>query len=101
MRPVNLIDLLTPLVLSGAFLGMSYLWARGTRRGKPLTKLQRRMVVYSTAFICGATYAILFQDHLGESLGWRNAWIAAIVAWAAVLVIFAYAQYRNNDRSAT
>jgi len=74
-----------------------------TRRGKPLTRLRRGMILYSTAFVFGAAYAILFQDSLGAFLHWREAWIAAIILWGILLAIVAWRRnyaHRSSDASA-
>jgi len=83
-------DLFAAPILALLFSGIGYLWARTSRRGKPLTRLQRRMILYATTFILGAAYAILFQEGLGVFLHWREAWIAAIILWAALLAVIAW-----------
>lgn len=72
-------DFFVAPILALLFSGIAYLWALTTRRGKPLTRLQRWMIFYATAFVLGAAYAILFQDGLGALLHWRESWIGAIL----------------------
>jgi formate/nitrite transporter FocA (FNT family) len=94
MSDKDVVKIFAPPVLTFLFLGICYLWARAARRGKPLTHLQRGMILYATAFAFGMTYVILFQDNLAAYLHWKDAWIATIVLWGIVLAILAWRRRR-------
>jgi hypothetical protein len=99
MSDNTLFNILAPPVLSLVFSGICYLWARTTRRGKPLTSLQRRMVFYATIFALGMVYLILFQDNLAAFLRWKEAWIAGIVLWGVLVAIVAWQLSRVHRSS--
>lgn len=90
MSDKDVVKIFAPPILTLMFFGICYLWARATRRGKPLTHLQRGMVLYATVFAFGMTYVILFQDNLSAFFHWKEAWIATIVLWGIVLAIVAW-----------
>lgn len=93
MSDDNLISIFAPPILTLIFSGICYSWARAARRGKPVTRLQRAMIIYATTFVFGMAYAILLQDKLGELLHWRKSWIAAIGLWAALLGLVAWRNF--------
>jgi hypothetical protein len=92
-----MIDLFSPPILTAMFVGICYLWARSVRRGKPVTQLQRAMILYATVFVFGAAYVILFQNRIAAFIHWENAWIAALMVWGAFLALIAWRRYRSGD----
>lgn len=96
MNSNHIFNIVAPPVLTFIFSGICYSWACATRRGKPLTPLQRGMILYATIFALGMVYLILFQDVVGEFLRWKDAWIAALVLWGLVLAVLAWRRHRSS-----
>ena len=81
------------LTLIGVALGYSQ--CRRIRGGKPLSSVQRKMMFYFAFFSLGMTYTMAFHDQLAALFRWKNAWIAVIVAWGALLAAIAWIRYRS------
>lgn len=96
MNSNQIFNIIAPPVLALMFSVICYGWARATRRGKPLTSLQRGMILYATIFALGMVYLILFQDGLGKFLRWKDAWIAALVLWGLILAALAWWRHRST-----
>lgn len=94
MNDDDVVTLFAPPILTLVFLGIGYLWARTTRRGRPLTRLQRGMILYAVLFVFGMEYLIMFQDELGAFLHWKSVWIAAGALWGMLLAVIAW--WRNH-----
>jgi hypothetical protein len=86
-------------VLTLIFLGYCFLQAKFIRRGKPLTKLQKQMLVYGTIFVFGACYLIIFQQVLSDFFHSENAWKVAVVVWGLLLSITAWQRNRRVRNS--
>jgi len=82
------------LTLIGVALGYSQ--CRRIRGGKPLSSIQRKMMFYFAFFALGMTYTMAFHDQLAALFRWKNAWIAVIVAWGALLVAIAWMKHRRT-----
>jgi tryptophan-rich sensory protein len=96
MNSNEIFNTFAPPILTLIFSGICYGWARTTRRGKPLTSMQRQMIVYATVFALGMAYLILFQDELGRFLRWGDAWIAGLILWGVMLAAFAWCRHRST-----
>jgi tryptophan-rich sensory protein len=96
MNSNEIFNIVAPPILTLIFSGICYAWARTTRRGKPLTSLQRGMILYAAVFALGMVYLILFQDGLGRFFRWRDAWIAALVLWGVMLAALAWRRHRST-----
>lgn len=54
------------------------------------------MLFYFAFFILGAAYAIMLEDYLAALFHWKNAWIAVMVAWGALLAAIAWKRRRGG-----
>jgi hypothetical protein len=84
-----------PPILTLIVVVLGYLWGRAVRRGKPLSSTQRAMLTYSAVLVLGLTYAEMLEDELAAIFHWKNAWIAVMVAWGALLAAIAWMRYRS------
>lgn len=98
-REIDPFAIFAPPILTVICVILGYLHGRIIRRGKPLSSIQKKMLFYFAFFILGMGYAIMLQDQLAVLLHWRNAWIAVMVAWAALLAVVAWKRYRGNAPS--
>jgi glucan phosphoethanolaminetransferase (alkaline phosphatase superfamily) len=84
-----------PPILTFICVVLGYLHGRIIRRGKPLSSIQSKMLFYFAFLVLGMLYAIMLHDQLAALFHWRNAWIAVMVAWGALLVAIAWIRYRR------
>ena len=75
---------------------VGYTWCRGVRGGRPLTRVQKTMIMYTCLFCIGMGYAIIFQRELAFLLHWKDAWVAITVAWGLVLAAATVWKRRRN-----
>lgn len=88
-----------PPILTLIVIVLGYLQSRMIRRGRPLSPLQRKLMFYMPTFVLGMGYAIMLQDQLAALFHWKNAWIAVMAAWGALLAAIAWTKYRANART--
>jgi hypothetical protein len=93
---IDFTDILAPPVLTLIALIFCYLWAKGVRRGQPLTVFQKRLILYATIFMLGMSYTIIFHDQIGAALHLTQAWTGIVVAWAVLLVLIARRNYHKE-----
>jgi hypothetical protein len=93
---INPFAIFAPPILTLIGVALGYSQCRRIRGGKPLSSIQRKMVLYFAFLLLGMGYAIMLQDHLGALFHWENAWIAVMVAWGTLLAAIAWTRYRRN-----
>ena len=54
---------------------VGYMWCRAVRGGRPLTRVQKTMIMYTCLFCFGMGYAIILQRELAFLLHWKEAWV--------------------------
>lgn len=86
-------------ILTLIFCAYCFLQAKFIRRGKPLTKLQKQMLVYGTIFAFGMGYLIVFQNALGNIFHHQSAWKFAIIIWGLLLLFTAWQRNRSARNS--
>jgi len=96
MIHVDIDDALAPPILTLISVILGYLWGRTVRRGKPLSSIQKTMLFYFGLLMLGLTYAIILQVQLAILFHWKNAWVAVMVAWGALLATIAWAKHRGT-----
>jgi hypothetical protein len=88
-------DFLVSFVLSLIFLALSWGWARTVRRGQPMTRVQKLMLLYSYLFALGMSECMAGHKYLANWFHWERAWIAAIIIWAMVIAAVAWLRHRS------
>jgi hypothetical protein len=62
--------------------------------GKPLTRAQRKMLLYGPFFVSGMGYSMA----LGASLDWEGKWsLLLTAAWGALLGLLAWWRHRYTS----
>lgn len=92
----NLDRIIGPPIFTLIFVAFAGLYARAMRRGRALSSLQRKMVVYATMFSLGMVYMIAWKNELAAIIGWQDAWIGTLMVWGFLLAAMAWLQ---NTRS--
>ena len=82
-------------VMTVILAGFCYGYARMVRRGGALTQTQKSMILFACLFSFGMGYAIVFQEQLSRIMHWKQAWVATVVLWGALLGLFAYRKCRR------
>jgi hypothetical protein len=90
--------LLVP-VLTALLAAICYAYARMVRHGRPLTSVQKRMVLCACIFAFGMGNAIVLQDLLASWSNWGKAWIGATVAWGLLVALAAWLISRQASSS--
>jgi hypothetical protein len=85
-----------PPILTLVWLGMTWLYMRSIRKGRPLNSRGKGILRYGALFILGASYCILWQDELSGLLRWRSTWICMVVVWAGLVGLLAWRGQRNS-----
>ncbi len=49
------------------FVLLSWGWVRSVSRGRPLNPFKRQLLIYSTVFVAGMVYLLVFAPDLGWS----------------------------------
>ena len=75
---------------------VGYMWCRAVRGGRPLTRVQKTMLMYTCLFCFGMCYAIIFHRELAFLLHWKGAWVAITVVWGVVLAAAIVWKRRRN-----
>jgi hypothetical protein len=101
MKDLDPFALFGPPIVTLVVLVLGYVRSREIRGGRPLSSFQRKLLFYAPVFCLGMGSSIAFQDELGTFFHWGNAWIAAIILWAALLAAVAWLRYRKAIRTAS
>jgi len=96
MMDIDPFAIFAPPILTLIAVALGYSQSRRIRGGKPLSSFQRKLMFYCPFFILGMGYAIMLQDHVAALFHWRNAWIAVIVVWGALLAAIAWMRHRRT-----
>lgn len=98
MTGSTLQDLLMPPVLSMIVALICYGHGRALQGGRPLTPFMRSLTAFACLFALGMGYAIVFRTRLTRWLDWEQAWVAATLAWALTLSLFAWWRRSRSSR---
>jgi hypothetical protein len=96
---IDAIDVATPPIATIAYLGIGWVWIRFVNAGRPFNNIQRTMYTYSSAFVFGTLYVLMF----GVRLSWPTPVITPIiVAWGFAVFFFARHRHvaKRSDNSA-
>jgi hypothetical protein len=95
----TLTDLGVVVGLALVFLGLSWSYIRSINIDRPLTPIQRKMLLYSFLFVLGMGCVMLLAAHLH----WRKQLLFPLIGiWGALLAAIAWWQYKyRSEESAS
>ena len=85
-----------PPILTLIVIALGYSQSRRIRGGKPLSSIQRKLMLYMPAFVLAMGYAMAFHEQLAALFHWEKAWLAVMVAWGALLAVIAWTRHRGT-----
>ena len=89
-------DIIIPLCVALAFLGLGRLWLLVVRRGQPLTPFMKGALLYGFLFVLGVGYLMMF----GGNLHWPQPLLFSMVGlWGAMVALFAWWHHQKRNRN--